>query len=86
MVKIALEAPSLINLAIEGLDAIFKNPSSMFLTMTAMDFINKGIEIDCDQTVYAGKAACREMRNHKGLRMVNNNKNLLRYRWFDHVC
>lgn len=57
----------------------------MFVTMTAMEFINKGIEIDCDPSVYAAKVACKEMREHKGLRMVDNNRDLLRYRWFDNV-
>ncbi|KAJ6644435.1 Sensory neuron membrane protein 1 [Pseudolycoriella hygida] len=85
LVKVSLEAPQLMNLAIQGLDAIYKNPSSIFLTMTAMEFISKGIEIDCDQTVYAAKLACREMRKHRGLRMVNDDPNLLRYRWFDNI-
>lgn len=86
MVKVALEAPHLMKIAIEGSDAIFKNPYSMFLNMRVIDFINKGIEIDCDPSIFSAKLACNEMRKHKSLRMVNNNRDLLRYRWFDHVC
>lgn len=86
MVKVKLELPHLTNIAIESMDVIFKQPSSMFMTMTAMDFIDKGIEIDCDQTVLAAKVACREMRKHKALRIVDEDKKLLRFRWFDRVC
>lgn len=86
MTKVALEAPHLLQIAIESVDTIFKNASTMILNMKAMDFIDKGIEIDCAQTTIAAKVACKELRSHKGLRMVNNNRDLLRYRWFDHVC
>lgn len=86
MVKVALEAPTMVHLAVESIDAIFNNPTSMFSTLTAMDFIFKGYEIDCSSTtVYAAKVACKELRKHKALRMVDDNKKLLRYRWFDNV-
>lgn len=85
MTKVVLENPHLLGLAMESVDAIFKNATTMILNMRAMDFIDRGIEIDCAQTSIAARAACKELRNHKGLRMVDNNKDLLRYRWFDHV-
>ncbi|KAJ6644521.1 Sensory neuron membrane protein 1 [Pseudolycoriella hygida] len=83
LVKLSFEEPHLLDIAMRGLDAIFNNPSSIFLTMTAMDFINKGIEINCDQKVVSAKMVCKEMRIQKALRMVNDNRNHLRFRWFD---
>lgn len=67
------------------MDMIFKNPSSIFVTMSAMEFIDNGIQIDCNQTVYAAKVACVEMRKSKILKIVNAEKTLLRFRWFDRV-
>lgn len=54
--------------------------------MTAMEFINNGVEVDCNQTAYTAKVICGRMRRHKSLKMVNGDKNRLRYRWFDKVC
>ncbi len=86
MTKVKLELPHLMNVSIEGVDAIFKNPSSMFVTMTAKDYIDRGIEVDCNSPVYAAKVLCRELRNHPIMRMVDGDKNRLRLRWFDRVC
>lgn len=80
-----LERPSFINVAIESMDLIFKNPSSMFITMSGTDFIDNGFQIDCNQTLYPAKAACAEMRRNKILKIMNADKTLLRFRWFDRV-
>lgn len=85
MVKVHLELPHMMDIAIESMDLIFKQPSSMFMTIKAMDLIDKGIEIDCNQTVYAAKVVCKEMRQSKNVKMVDGDKNRLRFRWFDHV-
>nr|QGW45471.1 sensory neuron membrane protein 1e [Bradysia odoriphaga] len=85
MAKIVLEAPHLTQTAIESINDIFKSPNTMLLHMKAIDFIDKGIEIDCHQTSIAAKVACKALQKHKGLRMVNNDNELLRYRWFDHI-
>lgn len=54
--------------------------------MKAMELIDEGIQINCNQTKYAAKVACAEMRRTKSLKMVNDDKTRLRYRWFDKVC
>lgn len=51
-----------------------------------MEFINNGIQIDCNQTLYAAKVVCSEMRKHQSIKIINPEKTLLRYRWFDKVC
>lgn len=51
--------------------------------MKAIDYINKGIEINCNQTVYAAVAMCAEMRRTKTLKILDKDKLFLRYRWFD---
>lgn len=68
------------------MDIIFKNPSSIFVTMKAIEFIDKGFEVDCKQTAFAAKLACAEMRRTKTLKIMNEEKTFLRYRWFDKVC
>ncbi len=70
---------------IEAMDILFNKPSSPFVTMKAIDFIDKGIEIHCNHTAYAAKVACAEMRRTKTLKVINENKTLIRYRWFDKV-
>lgn len=83
IVKVYLERPHSLNIAIDSMDIIFKNPSSIFVSMTAMDFIDNGIQIDCNQTAYAAKVVCAEMRRHRTLKTWTADQ--LRYRWFDKV-
>lgn len=85
LVKVKLERPNFINVAVESMDSIFKNPSSIFTILSAMEFIDNGIEIDCNQTAFAAKAACAEMRRSKLLKIMNAEKTRLRFRWFDRV-
>lgn len=76
----------MVNVLVEAMDIIFENPRSIFVTMTAMEFIEKGIEINCNQTKYAAKVACAEMRRSTSLTVLNDEKTLLRFRLFDLVC
>lgn len=85
VVKVHAERPHLLNLVIEAMDIIFNKPSSIFVTMKAIDFINNGIEIDCNQTELSAKAVCAEMRRSDLLSIVNEDKTRLRFRWFDSV-
>lgn len=73
------------NVLIEAMDIIFKNPSSIFVTMKVMEFIDNGIEIDCNQTAYAAKLVCAEIRKSNQLGAVNDEKTIFRFRWFDSV-
>lgn len=57
----------------------------MFVTMKSMDFFDIGIQIDCNQTVYAAKTVCAHMRRHNTLTVLNDERTLLRYNWFDKV-
>ncbi|KAJ6635489.1 Sensory neuron membrane protein 1 [Pseudolycoriella hygida] len=96
-VKVKLESPHLQDTLMEALDIIFQNPSSIFMTMKAIDFIDKGVEINCSQTAYAATQLCRVLKRHKVLKIVEPSEenvnsplgtkpldgNLLRYRWFD---
>lgn len=50
-----------------------------------MEFIDDGIPINCNHTVYAAKLVCGEMRRRNTLKVMNAEKTLLRYRWFDNV-
>lgn len=85
LVKVDLERPSFINIAVESMDLIFNKPKSIFIKMTGSEFIYNGVEIDCNQTAYAAKAACAEMRRNKLLKIMNAEKTRLRFRWFDSV-
>lgn len=67
------------------MDLVFDNPSSVFMTTTANDFIYNGIYINCDQHEFAGKAICAEFRVTKTLKMIEQDKFRLRYKWFDKV-
>lgn len=50
-----------------------------------MDFIDNGIQIDCNHTEFAVKAVCADMRKRNVLKVMNDEKTLLRQRWFDNV-
>lgn len=69
----------------ESMDTIFENPSSIFTTMTAMDFIYKGYEVNCKQNSTPARAACAELRRTKTLKSMNAERTQLRFRWFDAV-
>lgn len=75
----------MLNVLVEALDIIFKKPSSIFVTMKVTEFIDTGIEIDCNQTAYAAKLVCAEMRKSNTLTIMNDEKTLFRFRWFDSV-
>ncbi len=53
--------------------------------MKVMEFIDTGIEIDCNQTALAAKVVCAEIRKSNLLTVMNDEKTLFRYRWFDSV-
>lgn len=75
----------MVNKVTDAFDIIFKKPSSMFVTMTAREFIDDGIQIDCNQTALMAKVVCAEMRKTGKLKIMNNEKTYLRFRWFDNV-
>lgn len=67
------------------MDIIFKKPSSIFVTMKVIEFIDHGIEIDCNHNEYSAKVVCKEMRKSSLLHPMNDEKTLFRFRWFDSV-
>ncbi len=73
-------------LLIEALDILFNKPTSPFVNMKAIDFIDRGFEVHCNHSAYAAKVACSEFHRHKMLKVLNEKKTLIRYRWFDVVC
>lgn len=79
------ESPHLLKILIEAMDIIFKKPSSIFVKMKAMEFIDNGIEIDCNHTQISAKAVCAEMRRSNLITIMNDEKTRLRFRWFDSV-
>ncbi|KAJ6635490.1 Sensory neuron membrane protein 1 [Pseudolycoriella hygida] len=81
VIKILFESPHLLGLLIEAMDIVFENPSSVFATMKAMEFLNDGFRIDCNHSEVAVKSLCANMRRHDALKVVGDN--VLRYRWFD---
>ncbi|XP_063706224.1 sensory neuron membrane protein 1-like [Culicoides brevitarsis] len=83
MVKIFEERPHLLDTVMRGMDLVFDNPKSIFLSMTADEFIHNGIFLNCDQHEFAGKAVCAEFRDTKTLKMIDGDKTRLRYKWFD---
>ncbi|KAG4076310.1 hypothetical protein HA402_005753 [Bradysia odoriphaga] len=85
VVKVHAERPHLLNLVVEAMDIIFKKPSSIFVTMKAIEFIDNGIEIDCNHTELSARAVCAEMRRSNLLSIMNDDKTLLRFRWFDSI-
>lgn len=85
VVKIKYENPANLMTVMEALNTVLKNPSSIFSTMKAIDFINVGYEIFCNETGFAAKATCAEMRRTESS-MVDEKHSILRYRWFDKVC
>lgn len=85
MVKVQLESPHFLNVLTEAMDRIFKKPSSIFVTMKAIEFIDAGIPIDCNHTDFSSKRVCAELRKNSAIKVMNDEKTLLRFRWFDKV-
>lgn len=85
VVKTFNERPHLLDIVMKGMDLVFNNPTSIFLTMTANDFIYNGIYLNCDQHEFSGKAICAEFRETRTLKMIDQDKYRLRYKWFDKV-
>lgn len=45
-----------------GMDMIFDNPKTPFLTAKAWDILYDGIPLNCDQTEFAAKVICTVLR------------------------
>lgn len=85
IIKVQLEIPHFLKIVGEALDIMFKQPSTMFITMKASEFLENGIQIDCNHTEYAAKVVCAEMRRTNSLKVMNPEKTILRFNWFDRV-
>uniref|UniRef100_A0A336LTW5 Sensory neuron membrane protein 1 n=1 Tax=Culicoides sonorensis TaxID=179676 RepID=A0A336LTW5_CULSO len=83
IVKIQNEKPHLLDVVMKGMDFVFNNPTSIFLSTTADEFIHQGIFINCSQTEFSAKALCAEFRVARTLKLIEDDKFRLRYKWFD---
>lgn len=79
MVKIATEMPEMMTFAKTGLNIIFNNPTSIFLTIPVKKALTDRIEVNCDVHEFAAKAICAAMANEDTVEKVNGSQHLLAY-------
>lgn len=61
----------MLDMVIEGLNAILDNPSSPFLTGTVMDILFNGIPLNCVGDNFAAEAICAALVNDGGMEKIN---------------
>lgn len=66
-------------MVIEGLDVMFDNPSSMFLTATAKQLMYEGVDIYCNHTKYIVKKICSEISSVAQVERINDDIKHLRF-------
>lgn len=54
-----------------GLNDIFHDPSSIFLTATAKEILWQGFNINCDVKSFAGKAICGALREEAPVKYID---------------
>lgn len=79
MVKTFSEMPELLTFVKTGLNIIFDNPMSPFLTVPVKNAIYERIEISCDVQEFAAKALCAAMANEDTIEKVNGSLQRLAY-------
>ncbi|XP_063708634.1 sensory neuron membrane protein 1-like [Culicoides brevitarsis] len=57
------DRPEMMNLVVSGMDAIFDNPTTPFVTAKAYDLIFDGLLINCNKSDFGAKVICAVMRN-----------------------
>lgn len=58
MIKVKREREEMLSFVTAGMDLIFNNPKSAFLTAKAWDILYDGISINCAQTEFTAKVIC----------------------------
>lgn len=56
----------MMNLVVSGMDSIFDNPTSPFVTAKAWDIIYGGLVINCNKTEFGAKVICAVLKNELG--------------------
>lgn len=79
MVKTFSEMPEMIHFVKAGLNIIFDNPTSPFLTVRARQALYERIEINCDVHEFSAKAICAAAANEDTIEKVNGSQQLLGY-------
>lgn len=59
----AEEKPAMLPLALKGVNTIFHNPESIFLTVKVKDILFDGIHIDCNITDFIGQMVCSQLKD-----------------------
>lgn len=53
----------MMNLVVSGMDSIFDNPTTPFITAKAYDIIYDGLLINCNKTEFGAKVICAVLKN-----------------------
>lgn len=64
---------------IDGLNTLFDNPTSMFLTATAKQLMFEGIDINCNHTKFIVKKICSEISRAPLIERVNDDIRFLKF-------
>jgi scavenger receptor class B protein 1 len=59
-------------MAIQGMEELFGNPTTPFLSARIMDIVFDGVPIDCsDPESFGAKAICSTLRGEKSVKAIN---------------
>lgn len=64
--------PAMLSLISKAVNAIYRKPSSIYLTAKANEILFDGVVIDCGITEFAAKAVCTQLQQSPDLRHVSD--------------
>lgn len=64
------DTPELLSFISAGIDGLFRNPTSPFLTTTAENLLWEGFDVDCNVKDFSAKALCAALRAEGPVKQV----------------
>lgn len=76
----------MMNLVVSGMDSIFDNPTTPFVTAKAWDLIYDGLVINCNKTEFGAKVICAVLKNELADKFEHIDENHLGISLLKAVC
>lgn len=86
IIKTKQENPGLLDMVMRGMDLVFQNPQTPFLTVKVWDLLYGGFPLKCDHDDFEGQAVCGAFETELDQQVEHLNETHLSFSLFKGVC